>query len=46
MESEQHRWVVGVQWHPERPEPQEPGFAPAMRRLFAALIAQTERIRT
>jgi putative glutamine amidotransferase len=45
MESEQHRWVVGVQWHPERPEPQEPGFAPAMRRLFAALIAQTERIR-
>jgi putative glutamine amidotransferase len=45
MESEQHRWVVGVQWHPERLEPQEPAFAPAMRKLFAALIAQTERIR-
>jgi putative glutamine amidotransferase len=45
MESEQHRWVVGVQWHPERLEPQEPDFAFAMRRLFAALIAQTERIR-
>jgi gamma-glutamyl-gamma-aminobutyrate hydrolase PuuD len=45
MESEQHRWVLGVQWHPERPEPHVPSFAPAMRRLFAALIAQTSRVR-
>jgi putative glutamine amidotransferase len=45
VESEQHRWVLGVQWHPERLEPQEPDFAPAMRRLFAALIAATERVR-
>jgi putative glutamine amidotransferase len=45
LESEQHRWVLGVQWHPERLEPQEPDFAPAMRRLFAALIAATERVR-
>jgi gamma-glutamyl-gamma-aminobutyrate hydrolase PuuD len=22
MESTQHRWIVGVQWHPERPEPE------------------------
>jgi putative glutamine amidotransferase len=41
VESEQHRWVVGVQWHPERLEEHEPAFAPAMRRLYAALIAAT-----
>jgi putative glutamine amidotransferase len=45
LESEQHRWVVGVQWHPERPEEHEPSFAPAMRRLFGALIAATEKVR-
>jgi putative glutamine amidotransferase len=39
VESGEHRWVLGVQWHPERPEPQEPAFAPAMRRLFAAFVA-------
>jgi putative glutamine amidotransferase len=39
-ESEQHRWVVGVQWHPERPEPDEPAFAPLMRRLFTAFVAR------
>ncbi len=43
--SEQHRWAVGVQWHPERPEPQVPEFAPMMRRLFDALIAATEKVR-
>ncbi len=32
------RWVVGVQWHPERHEPAIPGFAEASRRLFAAFI--------
>jgi putative glutamine amidotransferase len=46
IESEQHRWVVGVQWHPERPEQHEPAFAPAMRKLFDALIAATERVRS
>ncbi len=39
MESEQHRWVVGVQWHPERPEDHKPHFAPRMRRLFEAFVA-------
>jgi gamma-glutamyl-gamma-aminobutyrate hydrolase PuuD len=34
VESERHRWVVGVQWHPERPE-MRPGAAP----LFAAFVA-------
>jgi putative glutamine amidotransferase len=45
MESGQHRWVVAVQWHPERPEQHVPEFAPMMRRLFNALIAATERVR-
>jgi len=40
IESEQHRWVVGVQWHPERLEEQRPPFAPVMRGLFAAFIAR------
>jgi putative glutamine amidotransferase len=34
MESETHRWVVGVQWHPERPEMRE-----AAAPLFAAFVA-------
>lgn len=32
-ESELHRWAVGVQWHPERPE-----MRPEARPLFAALV--------
>jgi gamma-glutamyl-gamma-aminobutyrate hydrolase PuuD len=40
MESESHRWVVGVQWHPERLEGHKPAFAPVMRRLFATFVAQ------
>ncbi len=46
MESDQHRWVVGVQWHPERVEAHVPGYAPAMRRLFADLIGATARVRS
>jgi putative glutamine amidotransferase len=44
-ESEQHRWVVSVQWHPERPEEHHPAFAPLMRRLFAAFVAQAQKAR-
>ncbi len=44
-ESAHHRWVVSVQWHPERPEPERPAFAPVMRRLFAALVAQARSVR-
>jgi putative glutamine amidotransferase len=33
MESREHGWVVGVQWHPERPE-----MRPAADRLFAAFV--------
>lgn len=45
MESDAHSWVVGVQWHPERLEDHKPAYAPVMRRLFAAFIAQTKKIR-
>lgn len=33
MESDLHRWVVGVQWHPERPE-----IRKESRDLFAAFV--------
>ena len=39
LESEAHRWVVGVQWHPERPEPEVEGFAETSQRLFEAFAA-------
>ena len=44
-ESAQHRWCVSVQWHPERPEEHKPAFAPVMRRLFDAFVAQAVRLR-
>lgn len=46
VESEQHSWVVGVQWHPERLEPEKPAFAPLMRRLFSALITEARRVQS
>lgn len=36
LESESHTWVVGVQWHPERPDPHIPGFDADARLLFEA----------
>jgi putative glutamine amidotransferase len=39
VESERHSWIVGVQWHPERLEPDADGFVAASRRLFAAFAA-------
>jgi gamma-glutamyl-gamma-aminobutyrate hydrolase PuuD len=39
LESTAHRWVVGVQWHPERPEPETPGFAETSRALWDAFAA-------
>jgi putative glutamine amidotransferase len=38
VESLRHKWVLGVQWHPERPEQRSAAFAPASRRLFADFI--------
>ncbi len=37
LESARHSWVVGVQWHPERDEPQIAGFEASGRRLFQEL---------
>jgi gamma-glutamyl-gamma-aminobutyrate hydrolase PuuD len=45
VESLQHSWVIGVQWHPERLEPHKPHFAPAQRRLFEAFVAAARRVR-
>ncbi len=45
MESTRHSWVLGVQWHPERPEPEHPGFAGRNRTLFQALVAEARRVR-
>ena len=38
MESERHRWVVGVQWHPERIAER-----PEQSRLLAAFVAAGRR---
>jgi putative glutamine amidotransferase len=45
LESEAHRWVVGVQWHPERPEEHRAAFAPLMRRLFDTFIREVRSVR-
>jgi putative glutamine amidotransferase len=34
-ESRQHRWVIGVQWHPERAFELDPGH----RRLWESFVA-------
>jgi len=44
VESLAHRWVVGVQWHPERPEPCQCGFADTSALLFAELVCQASRM--
>jgi gamma-glutamyl-gamma-aminobutyrate hydrolase PuuD len=46
VESERHSWVVGVQWHPERPEDHRAEFAPLMRRLFDAFVRECATIRS
>ena len=38
VESREHRWVIGIQWHPERPE-----MHPAAAPLFAAFVAACRR---
>ena len=45
VESLAHRWVVGVQWHPERPEPQQDGFVQASALLFQELVRQASQMR-
>jgi putative glutamine amidotransferase len=47
-ESASHTWVTGVQWHPERTEPEHPHFFREQRALFAAFVGaartQPERV--
>ncbi|HWC30004.1 MAG TPA: gamma-glutamyl-gamma-aminobutyrate hydrolase family protein [Dehalococcoidia bacterium] len=42
IESADHRWVVGVQWHPERPEPETGGFAETSALLWQAFAAEVK----
>lgn len=42
LESPAHRWVLGVQWHPERPEVME-RFRPLFTDFIAACAARTEQ---
>ena len=44
VESLAHRGVVGVQWHPERPEPCQCGFADTSALLFQELVRQASRV--
>ena len=39
LESDAHTWVVGVQWHPERPDLHIPGFDAQARQLYEAFAA-------
>ena len=43
MESERQGWVVSVQWHPERDEPQLAGFEASGRTLFRELARAIQR---
>jgi putative glutamine amidotransferase len=45
IESREHPWVVGVQWHPELPEAEHPHFRPRFRPLFAALAEAARLVR-
>lgn len=40
FESDRHRWVVGVQWHPERTAEVDPDAA----RIFGAFVRAAERV--
>ena len=44
MESPSHRWVVGVQWHAERPEPGHDGFNDNSRLLFEEFVRQAATV--
>jgi len=45
VESTRHSWVAGVQWHPERLEPEHQGFAELSRAIFQAFVAATRNVR-
>lgn len=43
FEATAHRWVVGVQWHPERVGAVEEGVDDNAARIFAAFVAEASR---
>ncbi len=43
FESAGHRWVVGVQWHPERVAADEEPVDESAARIFGAFVAQASR---
>ena len=43
FEATQHRWVVGVQWHPERVGSAEEGVDDNASRIFEAFVAEATR---
>ena len=43
FESNTHGWVVGVQWHPERSEPEHPHIAQQQKALFTAFVGAANR---
>lgn len=45
FESDEHRWVVGVQWHPERIG-RDTGMSPEVEGVFDAFVREAARITT
>jgi gamma-glutamyl-gamma-aminobutyrate hydrolase PuuD len=45
FESDEHRWVVGVQWHPERIR-KDPGMSPEVEGVFEAFVQEAARTMT
>ena len=45
FESDKHRWVVGVQWHPERIG-KDQGMSPGVEGVFAAFVQEAARTTT
>jgi putative glutamine amidotransferase len=43
FESDHHRWVVGVQWHPERVRADEEPVDAAAARIFDAFVSEAAR---
>ena len=39
-------WLLGLQWHPERPEPQRPTHAAISARLFDAFVSVAQGVET
>ena len=45
FESDKYRWVVGVQWHPERIR-KDKGMSPEVEGIFGAFVREAARTTT